>query len=436
MILYGRDKFDNDIIWDEKKVVNGHMMIVGGSGVGKTYTIRKTLRELAKDTGNNFEAHVLDVHGDIDIGEDMTSTVDFSETADYGLQPLLISPDKDFGGVRKKIRSFIGMVNRTSRQLGVNQESSLMYSLEDLYRKNGFYIEDYKTWSLDHDPRSWSKYPKKNPTLDDLVKFLNWKYKQMLTGSNSKAVSALEQLNKTISSTEGTLKKLQKSQHNDDEVAKLTDKLNKQKEQAIQTYSDYIQNIENGRELDEIMKYSNADVVKSVYEKMNNLRMTGIFKPKKPNFDNTKKIKRYNIKTLNKEEQKMFVDVLLEDIFLKAKEKGEQEGVTSFIVVDEASIFMSKDDDHIINVISKEARKFGIGLILASQHFKHFSEDIIANSATKIVLGIDEKYHENASKQLKVPEESIARIIPKKTALIQIKNSGDLKNRFLPCKFV
>ena len=106
-ILLGQDKWDKStnpkkIILNTKTLINNHMMIVGGSGSGKTHNLRKIIRELVKDQKNTI--HILDVHGDIDIGNDVTDTIKFSESSLNGLQPLAISSDLDYGGVRKKIR--------------------------------------------------------------------------------------------------------------------------------------------------------------------------------------------------------------------------------------------------------------------------------------------------------------------------------------------
>ena len=45
----------------------------------------------------------------------------------------------------------------------------------------------------------------------------------------------------------------------------------------------------------------------------------------------------------------------------------------------------AKDDsDRIINVIVNEGRKYGIGLVLATQRFEHVSQDIRTNIACKL----------------------------------------------------
>ena len=58
-ILIGQDKWDKSanpkkIILNTKTLVNNHMMIVGGSGSGKTYNLRKIIRDLVKDKKNTL----------------------------------------------------------------------------------------------------------------------------------------------------------------------------------------------------------------------------------------------------------------------------------------------------------------------------------------------------------------------------------------------
>jgi len=436
MIVFGADRFDKTkkIIWDPLKVVNGHFMIVGGSGSGKTYNIRKILREIIS-TDDSIRFHIIDVHGDIDIGEDVTSTKTYSETANIGLQPLKISDDLDFGGVRKKVRSFISMINNTSRTLGTKQEPVFNYLLTDLFRAAGFYQEDSRTWKLENDPRKNVKYKKTYPTMMDLKMFTKYKLEQIFAGTNSKAVHKLENLNKTVKSLESVGQKMNKNKHDADFVAKLEEKMDKLKTEAKTLYGEYIDSIQTGRELDEILKYDSMETIKSLYNRIETMISTGIFKSQEADFDTNKPVKRYKIHTLNKDEQKMFVNILLEDIFMEVKRAGEQDGVKTFIVIDEAHIFITDDDDHIINVIMKEARKFGLGIMLASQSFGHFSEDVIANAATKIILGIDEMYHEVSAKKLRLEPKQFSYITPHKSALMQIKNKGNSSNKFTHCVF-
>jgi DNA helicase HerA-like ATPase len=415
-VNFGYDKWkkNNNIIWDTEKTINGHMILVGASGTGKTFTIRKILSELSKDP--NIKIHIIDVHGDINI--DGASSVDFSETSGYGLNPLKISADKDFGGVRKKIRMFVSMLNRTSRKLGTKQESVLINLLEDLYYQNGFEISNSKTWSVDYKN---TKYTKKYPSISDLSRFANYKLKQILVGTSSKALSNLEKLNKKFMSLEKKAIKLKEGEDHD---------LDKLKEECKTIYTNYIDSIENGREIDDLIKYDSKDVIKSVYERIQLLQSSGIFKNKIPPFDDNNNVRRYNIKSLNVDEQKMFLDVLAEDIFFNAKQKGETDKPREFIVIDEAHLFMSDDNEHILVKIALEARKYGLGLILASQAFHHFSEDIISNTSCKVCLGLDEMYHITSAKKLTIEPKRFKYIIPHKSALIQVKEKGSISNMF------
>lgn len=424
-ILLGKNKWKTEEIikWESNKLINGHMIIVGASGTGKTYRLREFINKL-KNQNSNIRFHILDVHGDIEV--DNCSSVKFSEITNYGLNPLIISDDHDFGGVRKRIRAFISTLNRTSRQLGSKQESVLINILYDLYEASGFYSDDVKTWKLDYDPISNRKFKKRHPNVTDLRKFAEYKLKQMVAGGGAKAIEALEELNKKIS----TFNRInQKAVGKDPEI--YEEKIGKLKENCKEIYNEYIDNIKTGHEIDEIIKYDSKEVIKSVYERLVNLESSGIFKGETPPFDENNNVWRYNIKSLNKDEQKMFIDILLEDIFINAKQVGEKNEPETFIIIDEAHIFLTDEDEHIINVIAKEARKFGVALILASQSFTHFPEDIISNASTKIVLGIDEMFHIGSAKKLMIEPKRFGYIIPQKSALIQLKNKGDMSNKYM-----
>lgn len=422
------------IIWDSERVINSHFLIVGGSGMGKTYTIRKILRELAKQS-KDLKIHVIDVHGDIDIGDDVTSTVIFSETSDYGLSPLNISPDLDFGGVRKKIRSFISMINRTSRKLGSNQEDVLTSLLTDLYEANNFLQDNPQTWSVNYDSRFNPKFKKRNPTIKDLKTFTEYKLKQMMLGAGSKAMHHLENLNKTVKSMGKKQKEFTKNNFNEDKQDKITEQLTKLKDTAKEEYAKYIDAIETGQEWSDLLKYDSADTIKSVFTRISNLEATGIFKSTPPDFDTSKPVRRYVIKSLNDDEQTMFTDILLEQLFMLAKEAGEQKDLKHLIVVDEAHKFTSEESTHIMNIIAKEARKFGFGMMWASQSFGHFPEDIIANTSTKVILGIDEMYQEVSAKKLLIDKKRFTYIQPHKSCIVQIKNKGALKNTFVDVSY-
>lgn len=441
------------IYWDTEKLINGHLILAGKSGSGKTFTLRKLLLNILKqvefieaDRKNNpdkyknkkvptkFRVHVIDVHGDIDLGTikdkngneiELASTVKFSEATNYGFNPLLINKDKHFGGVRKRIQSFLSSLNRTGFKLGGNQEATLRNLLVDLYAANGVFEDRPESWDI---PRN-VKFPR-NPTIDDLARFTESKMKSMFLGivGKTNCTSSLEKVNKVQNKLFKRMKTLGKATN--EEVDKIQSEIDKLKAEAIEYYSEYVTNINSGMELSELLKYDSLDVMKSLSNKINNLNSIGIFKNEPPPFDLDKNIWRYDIKSLDIDEKALFVSFLCESLFYRAVQRGEESEVVEIIVLDEAHLFVNDDPRNPINTIAKEARKFGLALFAASQSLTHFSDDFLSNVSTKIILGIDQIYWSNSINKLKITEEALKWIIFHKRILIQVNNKGDTKNEF------
>jgi len=136
------------VTWNSKVAVNGHCLMVGMSGAGKTYNLRKMIRQMQDSSeGKPLRFHVFDVHGDIEI--EGASSVMFSEQTTYGMNPLRVNPDPHFGGIRKRVQGFITTINRVMRALGPKQEAALRNILYDIYTRHGFKQDDPSTWHID-----------------------------------------------------------------------------------------------------------------------------------------------------------------------------------------------------------------------------------------------------------------------------------------------
>ena len=416
------------IVWDSERLINGHVLIVGKSGTGKTFTLKRMVSQLHRQTKGSFRVHVMDVHGDIDL--DGASTVKFSESTQYGFNPLMINPDPDFGGVRKRIQYFMSALNRTSRKLGTKQESVLRNILQDLYLANGFIDGKSETWRLDDGVSR--KYPKKYPTLEDAYKFAQFKLKSMFLGTSSKAIVSLETLNKKTAQLNSKQKNAMKAANmSADEKEKAEAELRKVGEECVTLFYDYIQSIQTGMELNDLIKYDSKEVMKSVVERLENLNAIGIFKSVPPPFDPDAPVWRYDIKALSSDEKKLFVAFTLENIYMRAVQRGVQSDVVEVIIIDEAHNFLNDEPDNIINIIAKEARKFGVGLFCASQSPTHFSDDFISNVSTKIILGIDQMFWDGSVRKLKVEQPTLEWIVPHQQMVVQMNNKGETRNKFM-----
>ena len=412
------------VVWDSQSAMNGHIMIMGGSGAGKTHLARQLLNDMAKANAG-LRAHVFDVHGDIDRLYSL-STVKFSEQTPYGYNPLAITDCRDSGGVRRRIQSFTGALNRTSRQLGSRQEAVLRAILTDLYAANGFYEDKPDSWRLeDGTPR---KYAKKHPTLTDAGRFTQAKLKALYLGADSAAAAALEQTNRKAQALYSKLRSLgQVSQ----EQVKADPGLQKLKDAAVELYAKAVQSIGTGRELDDLLRYDSRDVLRSVSERIGNLNATGIFRAEPPPFEDSAQVWRYDIKSLREDEQKLLVYFRLEELFQQAVAQGVQRDIRHVVFLDEAKRFFTDEPDNPINIIATEGRKFGLALVCASQSPTHFSEDFLSNVATKILLRLDEMYWDGSVKKLKIDLKTLKYIVPKKTIAIQIKTSDAASARFV-----
>lgn len=412
------------VIWDSQTAMNGHIMIMGGSGAGKTHQALQLINAMVQDNAK-LRVHVFDVHGDIDRLSNL-STVKFSEQTPYGYNPLSISECRDSGGVRRRIQSFISALNRTSRQLGSRQEAVLRALLLDLYAANGFYEDKPDSWRLDDGVTR--KFAKKTPSLSDASRFTQAKLKALYLGADSSVAAALEQTNRKAQALYSKMKAL--GQVSQDQV-KADPELQKLKDAAIDLYTQAIQAIGTGRELDDLMRYDSRDVLRTVSERLDNLNATGLFRAEAPPFVNNASVWRYDIKSLREDEQKLLVYFRLEELFQQAVARGVQKDIQQVIFLDEAKRFFTDEADNPINIIATEGRKFGLALVCASQSPTHFSEDFLANVATKILLRLDEMYWDGSVKKLKIELKTLKYIVPKKTLAIQIKTSDAASARFV-----
>jgi len=470
------------IVLDTQRLINGHVLIVGSSGVGKSYTIRRMIAQGQKsDKAVRF--HVFDVHGDLEVPG--ASLVQFSEQAPFGLNPLRVNPSPEFGGVRKCVQSFIRIINQASTTaLGVKQESVLRNLLEDVYRDFGFEVSNPASWALNaYEPRlisggadnrlylqvplaekdeakalgarwdgtaklwwihahkyagsltKWSPAYKERsyPTVADVADYAKRLYEERFLGSDQKAVRALGALNRAARSHQKKLLEAVKLRNQNLYDEESEAQLDVARLRAIEAYTEYANAIRSGYEMEGLLKYESPDVLKSVLDRLHNLKATGIFKSAPPPFDESASVWRYKLNALSQEEKKMMVLFLMQDIFYRAVERGEQPDVREVVVLDELSTYTSSMDengDGIIGTVAREARKFGLALWAANQSPANVPESLTSSVGTKIVLGLDEMYWNAAVSKLRIETRLLEWIQPQHTMAAQLKERGNTKSRW------
>jgi DNA helicase HerA-like ATPase len=430
--LFRQKKQEVLVHMDTSELINGHLLLTGMSGTGKSWQLQNLIESGAKQ---GIEFDIFDVHDELDVGGAMA--VLYSNATRYGYNPLVLNTDPHSGGVRQNISGFVALINTTSSRLGPKQEAALRNLLYDIY---------FMVGCRDDDPRSWhkkeiterdraalieaSRYDELRqyyPTLDDLIGYAERKIRAMYLGGDTKTVRLLESVNRATHALNRMHRKSLKVEHggSDEEKEKLKSKLEDMKARAIQAYTDYVTNIETGRELSDVLKYSSLEVLQTTLERIQILNTSGTMRSNPPPFGNAR-VRCHQIRSLSEDEQKLFVYRRIAEIFTQRKDGGVKPDVCHVILLDEAHKFFVEDGDHIINVVAKEARKFGIGLWCASQSPTHFPEDFLSNCGTTILLGIHTMYWDMACRKLRIEPNVLKWIRPQRVAAIKLQRKGDM----------
>lgn len=463
--------------WESGRLTNPHMIMMGDTGSGKTHQLRHACMSIAATSVPDARVHIFDRHGDIEVPG--ASTVLFSQSSDYGINPLELNPDPHYGGVRKRVQSFVAAINRTSHRLGHRQEAVLRNLLLDLYRSMGFSLDDPRTWHasnaaeiytapgkedrlylevpyeererakkcglrFDAEEKAWwclssehqgeaRRWPVKltglrYPTLLDAIRFSTGRLRAMFLGSSQQAVRALEAVQraaKTLTIKQRNAARLGESFQDGEQIST---ELQEARAKAIATYTAAVNAIVTGRELDDLLKYDSIETVKSVLDRLENFYAMGVFRSVPPPHDPAAKVHRYVLTALHDDAQKLLVDTKAEGIFADAMQQGEQSEVKHVLVVDEAAAFISTDSDHILNRIAKEGRKFGVMLLLASQGPGHFTDDLMSAAGTKVMLGFDRNQWRDANRMLGMSTKALEWIVPRRRCVVTMKVAGEVQS--------
>lgn len=410
---------DAPVEWDSDRVVNPHIGIFGDTGMGKTHQLLRLISAFLATSTRRPRFHVFDAHGDIHIPG--ASMVRFHESADFGFNPLELNPDPEFGGVRKRIQSLIGAINKSSVRLGHRQERTLSKLLTSLYAEYGFLVDDPSTWGLDKQTRP------AYPTLQDAITYARDVLRAMYTGSNQRAVKALQDVNRVARQLRAKAAAGHREKEQDQESQQKD--LEALKGKAAEAYMEALKTINSGYEFDDALESDGQDeTLKSIIDRLENLYAIGIYRSTPPPLDPHNPVWQYIITSLSQSEKKLFTATRLETIFTRAVQRGPQRDILEVVVLDEAHLYQDKDDDYIINRMVREVRKFGVAMVFASQGLDDYPETLLASLGTKVIIGIDRTYRRVAMTKFGLNDEALDFIVPMRRILVQIKNRGELNS--------
>ncbi len=335
------------LYWAPEDLMNGIVTITGGSGSGKTQCLKLLAHKLNEQ---NIPCLIFDLHGDIDIGID---TISLDYIGEFGVNPMELSSKSRIDG------GPIPHINRLMTQFSYAVKNKFS-STQSSWLRN-LLLFAYKDYGIvQEEPSTWNKPP---PDFRFLLKLI-------------------KNADNIIMESE------------DEEFIRVLDLITKSTKVAVEN------------RLVSILEHP------AFYSKK-----------KIPIDELREKSFRILLKPLNTIDMQFLAsDTIIRQIFAYFKSLGHVDAskgddkLRIFIIIDEVKVFTGfkgkiNDPYHILNTIATEARKFGIGMILASQILAHFGRDIRSNAATKLILRtMDNDETKRCSKEMKIKIDRVANI--------------------------
>ena len=386
--------------WDFGNASHPSLLIVGRSGTGKTHAIKRIVRALL---ARGLNVHVIDSHGDIEV--DGLATIPYGYASPYGINLFAVDPHPEFGGPRATIAQVAGLLQRLHRSMGQMQTAMFTHMAERLYADRGFHMRK---------PDTWERTPF---TLADMIEAMEAELVAHQTGISADAAVELIRLAERMRKLGEQIEALPDC----DERARA--------EEEMQKASDRWREIMNSISEDDLMRVIERirsgfsfRGMQSLLLLLRHIAACGAFEGKEPDPEETRGM-RHLVRGLETDHQILLVDALLRRIFGHVARHCPRlnAGVTTYIVIDEIKLFAQgafRDPMHILNRLQTEARKYGIGIILAGQTVRHLPQDVLEGFATAIVMPLSQSASRDAARAFVLDEKAVARLRPRKDGLV------------------
>ena len=427
-----------EVFYEPARLVTGHTMIAGMSGTGKSHESRRLLSAAAE---SGMQIDVFDVHDEFD---DIPGSVavKYSQHTKFGYNPLAIDSDIHSGGPQKQTDFLVGLIKQVSTWLGIQQETVLRNLCEDTYAACGIFQDNPGTWCRQHiseqerlrliGSRQYAELRRYYPTLEDLRSFANRKINALALGGDNKCVTQWNELSTNIKKLSRLNSKYNKG-GTEAEMEKLRLRIGDCKAAYKESMSGFVDALETGRELDDILKYKSMDLLQSIVSRIDLLNTTGIFRANLPPFGRTN-IRIHQLKSLSPEQQFLFIKLRVARICEHLKRRGpiaKDAPPTHIVYIEEAHKVFVNDPGDVLNVAAKEFRKFGLAIVASSQQPTDFPKDFLTNVGMTVLCGIHQSYWKSSASLLGTSTEVLSKVRPKEVIAIKLQRPQETNPSFM-----
>lgn len=132
----------DNVSWNPATLPNGHVVIIGSSGSGKSQTLKAIACELPQ-VFPEIKLIIVDFHGDLELPGEVCYPLDMESP--HGINPLVVDLDTKGGGPNLQAIS-VAATFKKALVLGANQEGLVIDVLNSCYRSRGITQDEINSW--------------------------------------------------------------------------------------------------------------------------------------------------------------------------------------------------------------------------------------------------------------------------------------------------
>ncbi len=133
----------NDVRWNPVLLPNGHVVLIGASGSGKTQTLKAIAYELSKLLPQVLIV-IVDFHSDQQLPKEVCYPLNMESP--WGVNPLTVDLDTKGGGPALQGIAVAAALKK-ALTMGANQEGLMISVFDRCYKAKGITQENITTWN-------------------------------------------------------------------------------------------------------------------------------------------------------------------------------------------------------------------------------------------------------------------------------------------------